>query len=448
MLPRARREAGFRWPRSQESWTQQYRCVIFVSSNSTPGWLKAARCSFRESPGPSQRCSENETQPDDECLVDSSYEDRVRSSIDEILDGGCSSLTELCRRAGGAFPIDILRIGGPRLERLPVNGPDFGADHGLDSAPPGAPEPHPIDFEWRFTADDADALAAEIASGSGRIACLGTPGVFWRLIRRGADVVLYDRNPRIRRCIEAALAGSARHVETVDLNATCPVSTGHAIVVMDPPWYIEQYEMWVAHAGRLVDPGGFVVTSLFPPLLRPQACGQRRLVKELLSDLGTIERSRPVLYATPRFEQEVLDTARLGRLGNWRVAEMLWIRVGSTSVNRRSPVRKSDLQWLRFQLGARIIAVRSDPADCGTVRLRPVGQDSGFRLRSVSSRAPERSAINVWTSRNRAANATGIPRVIEFLRSLEIGGDPDMLVDQAADDDKDGLRTLMALIAA
>ncbi len=214
----------------------------------------------------------------------------------------------------------------------------------------------------------------------------------------------------------------------------------------DPPWYIDQFEMWIAHAGRMVDPGGLVVTSLFPPLLRPEARDQRRLVHERLRGLGVIERSVPVLYATPRFEQEVLDAAGLGELGHWRVAEMLWIRVRSVPAKRELPVREIDPEWVRFQLGAQTIAVRSDPNDDATVRLRPIGNEGDFRLRSVSTRAPERSVINVWTSRNRAASATGIQRVIEFLGTLEIGANPEVLVDAAAEEDKEGLCTLLALI--
>ena len=377
-----------------------------------------------------------------------SYEHKLRSKVHEILDAGCASLTELCHRADGAFPADILQLAGPLVEDLPITAPDCRAGLIPDSAPPGAPEPHPIDFEWRFTADDADALATEIASYPGRIACLGTPGVFWRLARSGRDVVLYDRNPRIRRYIEAALPRGAGHVETVDLNAACPVSTGYDIVLMDPPWYLHQYEVWLAHCSRIVVPGGLLVTSLFPPMLRPGAAHQRQCVKKRLSELGVIERRRPVLYATPLFEQEVLDTAGLGELGHWRVAEILWIRVSSTLTRQESPVQQIQPQWARFQVGRRVIAVRTEPADRGTVRLQPVGQEADFRLRSVSSRAPERSEINVWTSRNHAARATGIRRVIEFLQSLEMGTDPDALVNKAAEDDQAGLRTLLALIAA
>ena len=374
------------------------------------------------------------------------YESRLRSRIQEILTTGCASLTELCQRAGGAFPTDVLRLAGRSSEGLPLNGPVDSTHLTPDSAPIGAPEPHPIDFEWRFTAAAADALAEEIAAYSGRIACFGTPGVFWRLALRGREVVLYDRNPRIRRCIEPYLNGTPAHIETVDLDATCPVSASNDIVLMDPPWYLDHYEVWIAHASRIVRSGGLVVSTLFPPLLRPDACDQRRVVKEKLLELGAIERSTPILYSTPVFEQTVLEDAGLGRLGNWRMGEVLWVSVGSAPVKRTPPIGSVGPRWERFQLGLQVIAVRSDSADFGAVQLRPVGQAKSYSLGTVSSRAPHRSEINVWTSRNFAASATGIRRVIEFLHSLEAGADPQVLVGEASEEDQEGLSTLLDLI--
>ena len=374
------------------------------------------------------------------------YESRLGFRIQEILTTGCASLTELCQRAGGAFPTDVLRLAGRSSKGLPLNGPMDSTHLPPDSAPLGAPEPHPIDFEWRFTAAAADALAEEIAACSGRIACFGTPGVFWRLAVRGKEVVLYDRNPRIRRCIDPYLTGTAAHIETVDLDATCPVSTRYDIVLMDPPWYLGHYDVWIAHASQIVRSGGLVVSTLFPSLLRPDARHQRRVVKQRLLELGTIERSTPILYSTPLFEQAVLERAGLGGLGNWRMGEVLWVSVSSASVKRETPIGSVEPRWKRFQLGPQVIAVRSNPADFGTVRLRPVGQAKSYFLGTVSSRAPERSEINVWTSRNYAASATGIQRVIEFLHSLETGADPQVLVAEASEEDQEGLSTLLDLI--
>lgn len=374
------------------------------------------------------------------------YEFRLRSRIQDILTTGCASLTELCQRAGGAFPTDVLRIAGSRSKGLPQNGPVDSIQLAPDSAPLGAPEPHPIDFEWRFTARAADTLAEEIAAYSGRIACLGTPGVFWRLALSGREVVLYDRNPRMRRCIEPHLTGTAAHIETVDLDTTCPMSTWYDIVLMDPPWYLDHYDVWIAHARRIVHPGGLVVSTLFPSLLRPDALHERRVVKERLLELGTIERSTPILYSTPLFEQAVLEDAGLGGLGNWRLGEVLWVSVGSAPVKRESPIGSVGPRWERFQLGLQVIAVRGDPSDVGRVRLRPIGQAKSYFLGTVSSRAPERSEINVWTSRNYAANATGIQRVIRFLHSLETGADPQVLVGEASEEDQEGLSTLLDLI--
>src|SRR5689334_13872624 len=142
-------------------------------------------------------------------LENEEYRQRLRSAVTAGIDEGATTLTELCRLCDGAFPTLVLEVArGLRSSTVDQWPHRRWPDEALgteDAAVPSMPEPHPIDFEWRYTAETADALAKLLASSSRRIGCLGTPSVFIRLVHAGANAVLVDRNPGLRRHFAAQL---------------------------------------------------------------------------------------------------------------------------------------------------------------------------------------------------------------------------------------------------
>src|SRR4051794_2423934 len=123
------------------------------------------------------------------------YELMLDRRVRQLLDAGASRFEDLCRGCQGAFPTEVAaslcRIGphaASLTAREPVRlvAPDMG---------PYLPEPHPIDYEWRFSRATAAAVARYAERIGGRVACLGVPTVFIELRPEHVEAVLIDRNP-------------------------------------------------------------------------------------------------------------------------------------------------------------------------------------------------------------------------------------------------------------
>jgi len=134
----------------------------------------------------------------------------------ELSERGPLTFQDLVRAAEGAYPSDVLfslhsleKDG--QISRLTFDRWTKGdaASRENAQAPPAPmssspvqidalPEPHPIDFDWRFTDATLSDLEGYIhASSAERVAVLGAPTLFQRLSRSGVSVHLFDKNPQI-----------------------------------------------------------------------------------------------------------------------------------------------------------------------------------------------------------------------------------------------------------
>ncbi|HET9146642.1 MAG TPA: hypothetical protein VFN77_01200 [Acetobacteraceae bacterium] len=113
---------------------------------------------------------------------------RVDAWIAEALADGVVHYAGLLRRLPGVYPTELLAS----LDRLAATGAinpalpaavRHEAKNGSASGTDGRsllPLPHPLDFEWRFTADASRALlndAADLTPAGGDVLLFGTPGL-------------------------------------------------------------------------------------------------------------------------------------------------------------------------------------------------------------------------------------------------------------------------------
>ena len=163
-----------------------------------------------------------------------------RNELDEIVRSricrGNISFRQLCSECKGAFPTEVSAALG-RLQ-IAARFDDTSADGAL--AIQSDPEPCPVDFEWRFTSSSAKLIADMALAAGKRILCLGTPSVFGAISLRREQAVmtwLVDRNPFF-----AATFGKQPNVvvrDISDLGNSIPARSVD-IVVLDPPWYVQQ----------------------------------------------------------------------------------------------------------------------------------------------------------------------------------------------------------------
>ena len=390
-------------------------------------------------------------------LLNADYRRRVGATIQAAVSGGATTLTSICRQCQGAFPpivrellVDTLH--GRSLPHRSWRDEEPGM---FDSAIPAMPEPHPIDYEWRYTATTADALAEYFVKQRSRVACLGTPSVFWRLCHLNADAFLLDRNRGLLGSLEPE---NRKRLILTDLledgsNWKKPDSSPGQFdaVLLDPPWYLDHTVAWIARALNFLKPGGEIVLTLFPELVRPAATRERADLMRVLETLGMVQPLPfDAFYTTPVFEHETLGAFGLSDLGQWRSAGLVRVTVSDpkTMIATELPVES---RWERVQLGSQIIAVRESSAGgedlTAPLQLVAPGSDGSFLLKSVSARDPDRQNISVWTSRNRAAVAVqGIGQILPFLQGLAAGIRPIDLISSAPASSREALRILLSLV--
>ena len=336
----------------------------------------------------------------------------------------CENFLHLCSLAEGAFPSQVLNeLREPRthirsgdLDRLitsieaePINKGLFFAN--LENLL--------VDYDWRFEKTSVELLYKCLRDFSS-VLCLGTPTVFALLNAHRKSDLLVDQNSFYERVIpvtrDQIICADVASPEVQSLDRKFDAA------LVDPPWYLADYQKWLAVAVRLLKDGGQIFLPIIPPLLRETAESEISRLKGLLNTIGpTSILPFSVQYESPSFEVECLKSSNLPPLHGWRTTKI--IRVRKTDASSIRMIRShlpSQEKWSRYRFGAKTVAVKLQPDDLDDRR------SELFFLSSVSRRDKRRQNITAISSRN-MATATRAPslvkRRLESLRK-DISSDP------------------------
>ncbi len=335
---------------------------------------------------------------------------------------------ELYHRCLGAFPkvvkesvLELMSDG--YHPRMPV-----AAD---DMAIRGAPTPWEddeldlIDSQWYFDASSAGRVLSFLPEGAKSVVALGTPTVAALAAARVPEVQLLDNSPRFQPGGQAPAWADLRKIEVrwCDLDDK-PVSdiTRADMVVMDPPWHLENYQAWLRTAVQACVVGGLLAVVMPQPLTNRKAQSERRELRRILRGIGRVTIKPNILsYVTPSFEEPVLDTDGLRFLRRWRRADLALVQVQRPEVAWESP-RIGNLTWNHRWMEGRIVRTWGETAGGSSVPvIAPADPLAGYRLASVGRTYLRSSGINLVTSRGRAAIVTHWGRLPEILDLLEDG---------------------------
>jgi len=389
----------------------------------------------------------------------------------ELLRGPCD-FGWLLRRAEGAYPSDVLAA----LRQLEASGeicltsagdwkrggaPEAPARRWskdaetAESAMSCLPEPHPLDFDWRFSARTLDTLHRSMnVSSDELVAILGAPTLYKYLVDSGARAELFDKNAQIVRGLKEGGYKSVTECDLFEFSANTPRFDW---AIADPPWYIEHYRAFLEAGREILLPGGRMLMSVLPRLTRPSAARDRFEVVESAARLGfdLIGIWAGALhYDSPAFEIEALRAEDLV-VGEWRTGDLFSFVMRSRAPRkdaRRTKVKDTE-RWESIPLGKTTVKIKVEQSDSREpFDFKPASSTGSVKLRSVSRRSPARSRINLWTSRNVALTVTKPEMVAELLRKATSGGSAsDALAVtayeyQLSDKELDRLRLLMELL--
>jgi len=282
-----------------------------------------------------------------------------------------------------------------------------------------APNPHPLDFDWRFTEDALNHIESKIKNTS-KVLILGAPTLAHRLKSKCKSVTLVDRQPEYIRLSEVIFI----RADILRTRLREVLAAEFDTIFLDPPWYLDDIRVWINQALDVLAEGGKIISSIWPDDVRPSAAQESNAVFSEFSSSMSVEYDEyPLSYTTPVFEVFAQQAAHEVKEISWRKGRILEL----SNVSQMRPhtwnfePKKIDKIWNRFTINEHQIAVRTSFSSRrlvpeGNADLSPI-YDS-WVMPTVSRRNKLRNAIDIWNSNNfvaRSASAEGFKSALERL---------------------------------
>jgi hypothetical protein len=346
-----------------------------------------------------------------------------------------TSFDDLVCHLPGIYPTEVIAALVRLQERGVISAQEGEALSARRMTPRGAPVvdprlpvPHPLDFDWRFSPEASELLLGLSSRAErGQLICIGAPSVARAAASHGRpDAVLVDANPRVVSAVaEGAGAGPAVLCRVgVD---PLPDLVGTTVVI-DPPWYVEHFRVFLWAASAMAADGATILVSFPAPGTRPGIVAERSAVMSYAARVGLqlVDIRRGALsYVSPPFEQRALSAAGVEGLPlTWRRGDLMSFEAVSGRWVGECPVVTPELDdWSDVPVsGTRIKMRRSSGPVGGPIDPRLVSLVPGDVLPTVSRRDVRRRAVMVWTATNRVFGCNDVA-VLASLADASSSGD-------------------------
>ncbi|MGD0264749.1 MAG: hypothetical protein ABSD47_07300 [Candidatus Methylomirabilota bacterium] len=295
------------------------------------------------------------------------------------------------------------------------------------------PPASPAYYQWWFEDFCYPTLAQRVlrlARARSKLMFIGAPSLGAYVSRRTtAQTWLVDVDEALLRALAPTLPRHAvTSVYDVFDGLEPDLRGGFELVYTDPPWYPEFINQFLARAVEACAPRGYIFISLPPPYTRPGVEQERQSFLSLARSFGLkLLRRWPsgTRYEVPPFERQAYLRCGLTLDRPWRSGDLLLFRRPADPM-RYAPAGDSvhAPRWVEFRFGStRVFLSRDERTRGGEPSLSAPPGHPDFTLGTTSRRELGRGAVNLITSRNRAAVATGTRELASVLVSLARSGD-------------------------
>lgn len=348
------------------------------------------------------------------------YNSVVRFQLTSVLSKNVNEyeFSTLLKQMQGIFPSELTTFIGEQSEHK-INLTNSFSDsnskttgwHNLSNKA-NLPEPHPANYEWRYTEQSATDIVKMILEGvneNSKICCLGTPSIALELINQGKgnQTTFLDINEPLKKLIETTFDNTGITCKTYDAqNIPQKNLLGvFDIVVINPPWYLDYYQLFISRGIQfLKDKGGKIIMPLFPPLSRHNAINDLVSIKEFIvnSNCTEIKSLGLVEFEMPEFEKAILKLSDTPiPQTNWRNAELVELNY---SQNKRASIlgniKIEKRKWLRYAEDK--IAVVANPSSISNSTENNTKYTAETKiLPTISRKEIEKMEIDVWDSNNK-----------------------------------------------
>lgn len=349
----------------------------------------------------------------------------------------CNSFDELLRRVAGVYPAELHTMVKELTEQGLI---DPFAYARLSTRQTGRgelrrdsrlPDPHPLDYDWRFDAATRETLielCLRYSNAHETVVFLGTPSLLDAVLDGGRDRrwLLLEGSP-VTASVLAGSAGEWARSVCLDLTRHDPPDVVCPVVVADPPWYPAYVRTFLWCAAKVTTPGGVVLLAQQGLATRPGLLAERAEDMAWATDHGfELLRVHPgaVGYDAPPFEACVLDAAGLGGVDlRWRRGDLIVLRRNHAPAGPRPPV-PPEPTWDEAMIGRVRVRVRTDEPDADPAEPGLISITAGDVLSSVSRRDPLSGSVRVWTGSNRVFSCAAPSLLLRLLHGTATGEDP------------------------
>ena len=293
------------------------------------------------------------------------------------------------------------------------------------------PVPHILDYDWRFSLQGLEYMAEQIKRNvkgkDATIAFLGAPTLFkyfYKKSYRNIKLILVDIN-----ATKHSVGIDANRASFIDCNLNGSCKELHAInadmVVMDPPWYLNYYQLFFDRASLMCKLGSQIMCIMPPKFTKARTENETEMLLESLNkDYGLVKKhyhSGVVSYHTPPYEQNVLRANGIFcNPDNWRIGDLLVVeKVYNTYGGRIHNFSIAEPNWDEVTISNIRIKYRrcDDLISNYHIVLERIFSNDIYP--SVKRSYGGKKTINVWTSGNRVFWCNNMPVLKMLLHNTD-----------------------------
>lgn len=282
------------------------------------------------------------------------------------------------------------------------------------------PTPHVLDSTWWFGDSALQVLLDQVeglSKASGKVLLLGAP-TFWHYAKANRSKLRF-------RLLDRQHSAEPSEFTTTDLLLEQPKTGKMDLVVMDPPWYQFDMQVFLLAALRNMSPGAKILLSVPPIGTRPRVEEEWQQLLQWSSGSGLrlADYKKAILpYVSPLFERNALRAAGVVCYPEqWRRGDLATFEWDGASQNVAAPPpAPKGVEWCEARSGEmRIRLRRSEDVGWKSPLLKEIVP--GDVLPSVSRRDPRLGSVAVWTSGNRVFGCEGT-RILGIITQAVISG--------------------------
>lgn len=353
-------------------------------------------------------------------------------SRDESFSAEVAARVKACALRAPTFTDLVKEIGGPhptQVRRLLVETNPRLLDQLLAAEPSQRNfiikvQDNPTLSAWYFTNSTNRMLSGLFDWRSKSVGLLGTPGILLAALeeQRVQAAHLYDLEP------PSLLKPDANvhiHAQNIDVVLPKSVQQRFDVIYVDSPWYVKEQMRWLSLAMQWLNPGGTIVSSIWPMLLRPTAEEERATIFEYLSRAGASIDIRPstLEYEVPSFEAGQLVHNGLP-VRPWKTADLLIANFASDPrpVVNMQILEAKEVEWREVRCaGIRFFLRWGDKPEYDAQLVRQIDSSSPI-LESPSMRSGRANA-NVLSSMGHGLKCANNQELMDVLITLSIRGE-------------------------